>query len=85
MTHEEIVTRYTDTITTYGLDTPTSTVEFTKNETPVRRAVLVVLDGQLFWMAENIDADAIFPAFGPLKSFDHAHAVITMRGYTLDG
>lgn len=85
MTHEEIVELYAKSAEeSYG-NISISNVWFKESKAPIRVAVLVILNNKLFWLARDKNDDSIFPAYGPLESFDHAHAVITMRGYTLDG
>lgn len=39
----------------------------------------------LLLIAGEDEDDKHFPAIGPLKSFDHAWSVLTMRGYTVRG
>lgn len=85
MTHEEIVKLYNKSAKESYRAVPISNVRFKESKTPIRGAVLAILNNKLFWMASDANDDSIFPAYGPLESFDHAHAVITMRGYALDG
>lgn len=44
---------------------------------------LFIHNGRLFLISCCSADDVVFPAIGPLKSFDHAWSILAMRGYTV--